>query len=265
MKRVFEEVASLDRKCYDIYGLSEDLLMEHAASALRSEIPKEAESVTILAGPGNNGGDGIALARMLSGEKRVSLVLPYGAKSQMAKLQLDRAQKAGIIAAMEPTSADVIVDALFGTGLDRALDEKSLTMIDWANSQNGYKIACDIPTGIDIHGAVLQKAFVADTTVTMGALKQALFGDMAKDYVGEIIVANLGVSDTLYEDKSSAWLLQREDLKLPFRVKKSAHKGDFGHLAVIAGRKKGAAVLELHLFAQKRHGNLYRYGSGKSV
>ncbi len=243
MKRVFEEVASLDRKCYDIYGLSEDLLMEHAASALKRAIPQNAGKVTILAGPGNNGGDGIALARMLAKERDLSLVLPYGAKSAMAKLQLERAKKAGVCVSAEPAEADVIVDALFGTGLDRDLDEKILALIDWANSQNAYRIACDIPTGIDLHGAVSQTAFTADITVTMGALKHSLFSDTAKDYTGEIVVANLGVSDALYENESDMFLLETEDLKLPIRSKKSAHKGDFGHLAVIAGRKKGAAVL----------------------
>ncbi len=243
MRRVFEEVASLDRKCYDRYCLSEDLLMEHAAMALYREIPPSASRVTILAGPGNNGGDGIALARMLVGAHEVSLVLPYGAKSAMARRQLERAEAVGIHPVQTPKEADVIVDALFGTGLKRPLDERTLALIVWANISTARKIACDIPTGVGASGAVAQDAFVADVTVTMGAYKHALFGDMAKDYVGEIRVADLGVDGSLYEGETPLYLLEREDMRLPFREKKSAHKGDFGHLAVIAGRKKGAAVM----------------------
>ncbi len=245
MKRVFKEVGSLDRKCYEVYALSEDLLMEHAAEALKREVerfPKKSR-VLIVCGPGNNGADGITLARMLKGDYEVKIFLPYGAKSQMAKLQLDRAERVGVEEVFKVEEADIVVDAIFGSGMNRELKEDIVEIIDQLNSLEAYKIACDVPTGIDAKGNVSKNAFFADVTVTMGALKESLFTDEAKDYVGEIKIADLGVSSALYEDESDTYLLEEEDLKLPFREKKSSHKGDFGHLAVVCGKKHGAAVI----------------------
>ncbi len=245
MKRLFEEVGTLDRKCYDVYGLSEDLLMEHAAEALKREVEKfpKDKKVFIVCGPGNNGADGITLARMLKGDYEVKIFLPYGAKSSMAKLQLDRAKKVGVEEVNGVEKADIVVDAIFGSGMNRELRDDIVEVIDNLNSLDAFKIACDIPTGIDAKGNISKNAFVADVTVTMGALKESLFTDEAKDYVGEIKVADLGVSSSLYENESDTYLLEEGDLKLPFRDKKSSHKGDFGHLAVICGKKHGAAVI----------------------
>ncbi len=244
MISVFEDVSPLDQKCYDRYLLSEDLLMEHAASGLKQALPKEAKSVLILSGPGNNGADGIALARMIQAQfDRVVLVLPYGAKSKMAKLQLKRAQAVGVEIAGEPFETDVVVDALFGSGLSKPLDQKAIDLIDTLNRYESYKIACDIPSGIDLRGNVTKVAFKADVTVTMGARKEALYSDTAKDYVGEIRCADLGVSHLLYEDKTATYLLETSDLKLPHRTANNCHKGNFGHLNVIAGKKPGAGII----------------------
>ncbi len=244
MKPLFYEVATLDRKCYDRYDLSEDLLMEHAAMALREAIPEGTRSILIVSGPGNNGADGIALARMCEGYyDEVTLCLPYGAKSAMAKLQLQRAEKVCVNIVDDPDDADVIVDALFGSGLSKPLKRRAQSIVETLNAFEGYKIACDIPTGIDAKGNVANVAFEADLTVTMGARKTALYNDVAKDFVGEIVCADLGVSPALYEEESDTWLLERSDLKLPLRHHKNCHKGNFGHLNVVAGKKAGAGII----------------------
>jgi hydroxyethylthiazole kinase-like uncharacterized protein yjeF len=77
----------------------------------------------------------------------------------------------------------------------------------------------------------------------MGAYKEALFSDMAKDFVGEIRRVDLGVSNSLYESKSDTFLLESSDLNLPHRTMKNTHKGDFGHLCVVAGKMPGAGVI----------------------
>ena len=77
----------------------------------------------------------------------------------------------------------------------------------------------------------------------MGALRTSLFSDIAKDYVGEIIVANLGVQREVYEVDINKYLLDESDMKLPFRNKKNAHKGTYGHLNVYVGDKKGAGII----------------------
>jgi hydroxyethylthiazole kinase-like uncharacterized protein yjeF len=236
----------MDKRCYDKYGLSEDILMEHASNAISDYIkhhfqPKS--KILIVCGVGNNGADGIALARLLYGQYEVKLFIPFELKSDMAKLQLKRASLVGIKVVTEINEADIIVDALFGAGLKRELDEKSILIIERLNSMSGFKIACDIPSGIDAKGNPNPIVFRANVTITMGALKEALYGDNAKDYIGEIICADLGVTRELYEMSSDSFVLEKSDINLPFRTKQNSHKGDFGHLAVIAGEKSGASKL----------------------
>ena len=246
MRNLYEDVAFLDRKCYDLYNLSEDLLMEHAASALAAAVRQSAKKgarVLIVAGPGNNGGDGVACARQLLGEYDVRLFMPYGAKSAMCKLQIDRYYACGGELSEDIAEADVVVDALFGTGLSKPLREDAVKLIEHLNALDGYKIACDIPTGIDTRGNPLPIAFKAQRTVTMGAAKLALYMDNAKDYVGRIEVADLGVSSALYEEESPCKLLECEVLRPPYRAVQNSNKGTYGHLALLAGEKEGAAIM----------------------
>lgn len=246
MQNLYYEVGSLDRRCYEEFFLSEDLLMEHAALSIQKEIEsrfEEKSSILIVCGVGNNGADGIALARLLYKKYDVKLYIPFGVKSKMAKLQLQRVELLGLELIEELCSCDVVVDALFGSGLNRDLDISSQELIDSLNMLEAYKIACDIPSGINISGEVTSKAFFADLTITMGVLKVALYSDMAKDYIGEVKVANLGVQREVYESSSNIFLLDKEDMKLPLRDKKDAHKGSFGHLNVVVGCKKGAGVI----------------------
>jgi len=246
MENIFNEVGFLDKRCYEEFFLSEDLLMEHAALSLSTEIYKKFQNnnrVLIVCGTGNNGADGIALARLLYKRYKVLLYIPFGLKSHMAKLQLKRVKLLGIKTIDKPINCDVIVDCLFGSGLNKNLDEKCEKLINELNFLEAYKIACDIPSGISKIGDVATTAFEANTTITMGALKIALFSDIAKNYVGHIKVANLGLQRDLYEMQTNIFLLNKEDMKLPLRNKNDTHKGTYGHLNVIAGCKKGAGVI----------------------
>lgn len=255
MKCVYREVLKLDQKCYDKYLLTEDILMENAAIGLKDALPKKAKSILIVSGPGNNGADGITLSRMIYKKyKKVFLYLPFGAKSKMAKLQLKRARCIGIKEIDKLCKADVIVDCIFGSGLKRELDAKSAEIIDRLNEQKAYKIACDIPSGIDIDGDIKKNAFISDTTVTMGAFKEALFSDCAKNFTGNIICADLGVSHKLYKESTKTYLLEKRDMHLPHRREKNTHKGDFGHLSVVAGKKQGAGVITAYA--------AYAFGAG---
>lgn len=246
MREVFRDVYSLDKKCYEKYNLTEDVLMEHAAYEMALEIYKRIEkgsSVTIVAGPGNNGGDGITLARILLGDYKVNLFLPLNAKFQMAKLQLERFLRVGGKVSKKLKEADVVVDAIFGSGLKRDLSKEIIKIVEKMNKMDGFKLACDISTGIDEKGNLRPIAFRADLTVTMGAEKFSLYSDLAKDYVGEIKVANLGVAFSNYVEKSDFFVLEKEDLRLPVRDKQNSHKRTYGHLGVLCGEKKGAAIL----------------------
>lgn len=246
MKNLYKSVTAFDKRCYEEYELNEDILMEHAADGINRYIRshfKEGSKILIVAGPGNNGGDGVTLARLLWGDYEVALHMPYGAKSAMCKKQLDRFFAIGGELSDDIQNADIVVDALFGSGLSKPLREDGVKLIEKLNSIEAEKIAVDVPTGIDENGKPLPIAFKADVTFTMGALKISLFMDLAKDYVGDVEVIDLGVSKKLYEEPSNIKLLEKEDLKLPLRDKKSTHKGDFGHLALLAGEKEGAAIM----------------------
>jgi len=246
MQKVFKSCYDLDKRCYDTYGLSEDILMENAARGMAEYIKshfKKGSSVLIVAGAGNNGADGTVLARQLNGLYDVRLFVAFGVHSNMAKLQLERTQKSGVKVVTQISEADVIVDAIFGAGLNRELDSAFEEYIKKMNAYNSFKIACDIPTGINERGMLFPTAFKADVTITMGAYKESLYLDMAKDYIGEVIRVNLGVEPEYYEQESHCFVLEENDLKLPTRSKQNSHKGSFGHAAVFCGEKEGAGII----------------------
>jgi len=143
----------------------------------------------------------------------------------------------------EIISADCIIDGIFGSGLNKPISSEICEILSLANSAKSLKIAVDIPSGIDKLGRILGGAFCADLTIAMGALKLALFSDGAKDYVGRIKVANLGISRQNFEERSEYFLLQKSDLKLPLRRKQNTNKGDFGHTYVVSGQMSGAAQM----------------------
>ena len=246
MQKVFKSCYALDKKCYEEYGLTEDILMEHAASGIANYIRQyfpEGTSLFIAAGVGNNGADGIVLARQLYGDYDVKLYVPFEVRSPMAKIQLERLMRLGVKRVDAVSEAEIIVDALFGAGLNKPLNEETEHIIHKLNSLKGYKIACDVPTGVGENGQLMPLAFRADTTLTMGAHKEALYLDTCKDMVGDVIRVDLGFSSLFYEGESQTCLLEVSDMKLPSRMQRSTHKGSFGHAAVFCGEKEGAGII----------------------
>lgn len=246
MKKLFKSCYELDKKCYEKYGLTEDILMENAARGMAEYIKKNfkrGSSVFIVSGVGNNAADGIVLARQLHGDYDVKLALPFAVKSEMAKRQLKRAEALGINIVSEMYDSDIIVDALFAAGLSRDLDKETQYILHKLNSFKGHKIACDIPTGVGQNGNLMPIAFNADITITMGAYKEALYLDESKDNIAKIQRVDLGVSSTKYEGDSDAFVLEASDLVLPSRIINFTHKGDFGHAVIFCGEKEGAGIM----------------------
>ncbi|CAA6820046.1 MAG: NAD(P)HX epimerase / NAD(P)HX dehydratase [uncultured Sulfurovum sp.] len=248
MQPLYKSCYPLDQRCYDDYNLTEDILMEHAANGMANYIREnfEAESsVLIVCGFGNNGADGLVLARLLDGSYKVKLHIPFGVRSVMAEVQLERVQNLDIEFVDEVEETDIMVDALFGAGLSRELDERTRKLIVKLEALKSFKIACDVPTGIDVDGNPLPMALFVDVTITMGALKECLFSDMAKDYVGKVFCVDLGLSHGKYTKgfQTDMALLETKDMVLPSRNRANTHKGNFGHLAVIVGSKEGAGTM----------------------
>ncbi len=249
MLSVYEKVNALDKRALEKFNLSEDILMENAAMALERAVLQNASlgaKVIILCGSGDNGGDGYALARRLVGRFKTLVFEMKPAKSPMCQLQKERAKKVGVVIKAweeknEDLECDVLIDCVVGSnfkgGLEPFLNFESLSQ------KAHFKIACDIPSGIDSKGMVDKGAFKADMTISMGAIKSCLLSDRAKDYIGELKVGHLGVFNQIYEIPTDTFLLEKSDLKLPLRDKKNAHKGDYGHAHILLGKHSGAGLL----------------------
>ena len=225
-------------------------MMENAAAALEKEVlDSSPETVLILCGAGNNGGDGYALSRRIFGKVKNLFVVAFTEpKTEEAILQRKIAISVGVKIfnaaewfadfgkTLEFSASDVIVDCVYGTGFHGELSENVKAALDWCNGQDAVRIACDVPSGMK---------FAAHKTVTMGALKKNLYEDSAKDFVGEIVVADLGISSSIFDScaKSDAYIIEENDVELPIRTKKSVHKGDFGHVCIVLGEKLGAGII----------------------
>lgn len=278
MEKIFDSVRELDKRAEDAFNLKNGVLMEHAACGMVERIRNllssrllypqniqgrsrqnnaldlpsshiklpqaELPLVQIVCGSGDNGGDGYALARILADFCLVRVVLVKEPKSPLCKLQQDRLSLLGIpITDMLQEHCDVLVDAVFGTGIRGSLDSEMSALIERMNAVQGYKIACDIPSGLNEFGIPSPVAFRADETCTMGALKTALYADAAKDYTGAIYVCNLGLPRRCYEGETGTFLLSVEDMKLPHRSVQNTHKMSYGHGLFFCGEKTGACML----------------------
>ncbi|WP_100972392.1 NAD(P)H-hydrate dehydratase [Helicobacter pylori] len=249
MLSVYEKVNALDKRALEEWLLSEDILMENAAMALERAVLQNASlgaKVIILCGSGDNGGDGYALARRLVGRFKVLVFEMKLAKSPMCQLQKERAKKVGVVIKAweeknEDLECDVLIDCVVGSAFKGGLE--SFLNFESLSQKARFKIACDIPSGIDSKGRVDKRAFKADMTISMGAIKSCLLSDRAKDYVGELKVGHLGVFNQIYEIPTDTFLLEKSDLKLPLRDRKNAHKGDYGHAHVLLGKHSGAGLL----------------------
>ncbi|GAA7941255.1 NAD(P)H-hydrate dehydratase [Helicobacter pylori] len=249
MLSVYEKVKALDKRALEEFNLSEDILMENAAMALERAVLQNASlgtKVIILCGSGDNGGDGYALARRLVGRFKTLVFEMKPAKSPMCQLQKERAKKVGVvIKAWEEKNEDLecnaLIDCVVGSNFKGELEP--FLNFESLSQKARFKIACDIPSGIDSKGRVDKRAFKADLTISMGAIKSCLLSDRAKDYIGELKVGHLGVFNQIYEIPTDTFLLEKSDLKLPLRDKKNAHKGDYGHAHILLGKHSGAGLL----------------------
>lgn len=249
MLSVYEKVNALDKRALEKFNLSEDILMENAAMALERAVLQNASlgaKVIILCGSGDNGGDGYALARRLAGRFKTLVFEMKPVKSPMCQLQKERAKKVGVVIKAweeknEYLECDVLIDCVVGSNFKGELEP--FLNFESLSQKARFKIACDIPSGIDSKGRVDKRAFKAHMTISMGAIKSCLLSDRAKDYVGELKVGHLGVFNQIYEIPTDTFLLEKSDLKLPLRDKKNAHKGDYGHAHVLLGKHSGAGLL----------------------
>ncbi|WP_295388416.1 NAD(P)H-hydrate dehydratase [uncultured Thiodictyon sp.] len=252
-----DQVRDLDRAAIAVHGIPGIELMNRAGRAaydlLRARWPGVGR-LTVLAGLGNNGGDGYVVARLARTDGLDVRVLQLGDLSRVggeAALALNAYRAAG--GAIDPFEGlserpGVIVDALFGTGLDRPVAGPWAAAIAAVNVSGAPVLAIDCPSGLAADtGAVLGDAVRAAATISFIGLKQGLFTGAGPDYGGALYFDALEVPAAVYAGMAPSarrtdWVEQSARL-LPRR--RTAHKGDFGHVLAIGGAPgmSGAARL----------------------
>ncbi len=240
-------------------GIPSLLLMEHAALAVvraMQDIVAPQAHVLFVCGPGNNGGDGCAAARLWrQGGGRATVWLPNAPEA----LRGDAGMQARLLSHCDvrielcaeqipalPGGVALIVDALFGTGLQRALEGNAAALVRAVNQSGLPIVAVDIPSGIDGEtGQVRGEAVHAHTTVAFHRPKPGHYFYPGLNHVGRLVVADIGIRAE-WDEVPGFRVLEAGDLPalLPPRPC-DAHKGTFGHVLVVAGSRgmAGAAAL----------------------
>lgn len=239
-------------------------LMERAAISLTEEIQSLLDtdtSVLILCGSGNNGGDGLAIARLLS-EQGFNQITVWDFRlsenrspdNQINRSRLPKYQNIAVIDISnasqlpETIDQDVIIDSIFGSGLSRPLDPIWSNCIKIINSYDKKTIAIDIPSGVPCSGMVTGEAIHADVTLVVGLPRLAMFLRENERYIGMWKLIDIGHSKlSLNRIMATAeYITDKEARKLIIaNVSSFGHKGDFGHLLLIAGSRGmiGASIL----------------------
>ncbi|APV44883.1 NAD(P)H-hydrate epimerase [Dehalogenimonas formicexedens] len=248
-------------------GTSFGDLMHNAGRAVASEICGLFDSfpgkkALVLVGPGNNGGDGLVAARFLNDAGAITHVyllaprdpgdLVYNEALEAGISPIEVESDAGFSKLRELLGeADVVVDAIFGTGLGRPIGGASaaaLTLVAEARNQRPdmVVIALDLPSGLNADsGEIDDSTLAVDYTITLGYAKRGFFLFPGADYTGQILVADIGIPDGLDDDILSEVIDEHDVLSiLPLRPS-DAHKGSFGKVMVVAGSTEfiGAASL----------------------
>ncbi len=267
--------ADLMRQCddYTIHtlGIPSQVLMERAATGVINYMKTHAKDfpitdggIFVLCGNGNNGGDGFAVARLLYEEGYRGISVCYGGKldkngnPDKKKMSVECARQYEFLYSLPveilspaqalpyPDRSDVIIDALFGIGLDRPVEGDLAVIIRAVNASGKPVLAVDIPSGIHgDSGKILGCAVKATATVTMQALKTGLLLYPGADHAGKLHIVDIGVDLTPARDHKF-YLADRALLlsSLPPRNRRS-HKGTYGQIGLICGSEgmSGAAIL----------------------
>ncbi len=272
-----EEMREIDRITIKDYGISGTVLMERAGLVVAEKIRKlysgqhsavsekrqtpdtksAKHKVIVLSGGGNNGGDGIVVARNLhewGWNVKIILLSKENKLSRDCLTQYKTAKKTGVAVEFrdyvinKDLHSALVVDAIFGTGLSKNISGKTAEIISFINASDSPIISVDIPSGISSDtGQIMGEAVRADYTVTFGLPKRGHLLYPGADYTGRLFIEDIGFpEELLHSEKLNAELLEKRDISLliPERQRYS-HKGDYGHVLIIAGSrgKTGAAFM----------------------
>lgn len=246
------EMQDLDRRAAEEFGVSEDLLMENAGQAVYFVIMQELginNRFAVLCGGGNNGGDGLVVARKIhsnGGQAKVFLLDDETKFRGAAKNNFEIVSRMPIeicrvdsveSMASELSEFDGIVDSIFGTGLGREVGGTYRDVIQLINESPGIVFSVDIPSGINGDtGQVMGVAVKADYTVTFGLPKLGNMLYPGYDHCGKLYVSHISFPPILY-DSQAIKVVINNPIELPERVT-DTHKGDYGKALFIAGSSR---------------------------
>lgn len=234
-----EQIRSLEKTAIEKYKIPEIILMENAAMALFSLVNKKftGYKVVICIGPGNNGGDGLALSRILYSKgwdvKNHFLIKPNFKGASQVNYQ--GSKHVPVVETLNLDSNTLVIDALFGTGLSREFNSDTKDLINEINSSESKVISADIPSGISaFDGKVIGGiAIKANYTVTFCANKLGLYIYPGYKYCGEIIVDYISIPQELIKSVPSSYKLN-SNIVYPKRVN-PCHKTTYGRILIISG------------------------------
>ena len=248
MKRIVtcKEMKALDGNTIEKMGVPSCVLMERAALKVVEEMEsrlndsKQQECILCVCGSGNNGGDGVAIARILKlhgYQTRLYLVGNPDHRTEEMQRQLAIAAnyQVPVVNNLETEEYTTIVDAIFGVGLSRPVEGRYRDVIAALNQLDAWKVAVDIPSGVNGDtGAELGIAFRADLTVTFAFRKAGLCLYPGKKFAGRVVVADVGIYGDS-EVHAHLWQTERADIYcLPDKIP-DGNKGTFGKVLVVAG------------------------------
>jgi len=252
------EMRALDRETIDVVGVPGVVLMESAGRGVVDVIARHFDvahaRVVAFCGPGNNGGDGFVVARHLANRGADVIVALVGERDKIkgdARIHFDACAKSNV-RIFEADKAplhrnDVVVDAIFGTGLARPVGAGAARdAIARMRAHRGPVVAVDVPSGLDADKGIIGPCVRADHTVTFAFAKLGLVGAEEQAVVGALHVVDIGIPERLARERGVKAELLEESVLAPLRARPaSGHKGTHGHVLVVAGSrgKTGAALL----------------------
>ena len=267
------KISQIDAFSAEKLGIPTESLMKKSGDAvanfIRGKIPL-GKKIVILAGKGNNGGDGYAAACNLFPDFSVTVfdIFGEGQKNDAGKYFYDEFLKLGgnlkkydasKDSLLEIKNSDVIVDAIFGTGFEGEVPEELRTLaISIRESVSSFKIAVDVPLGISAdNGSVGDFAISVDATVELCLIKPGIISYPARSYVGEVVYDSLDIPlDVIYKNFDFKYEMISEAFVKRMLPKREANsnKGSFGKLLMITGSKKYKGAAHLSLEAALRGG-----------
>lgn len=253
----------IDKAAIEKIGIPSLVLMENAALAVLRHIPKAAGYVVVLAGEGNNGGDGFALARHLfsmgrdvdvfilsnEGKFKEDPGIHFQVLKNLAIPHEFLRDTESLWSFKEAVSdADLVVDAVFGTGLTRMLSRHYREVFGIVNDFSRYTLAVDVPSGLHgDSGKVMGAAIRAHKTVTFQCYKRGFLRYEALPYLGEVVVENIGIPQMVEErfDRREYLVEEHEVRQLVPKRERTGFKGSYGRVLMVAGSEgfTGAALL----------------------